>query len=426
MVRSLGSQLFVAIWGLALVLIVTAVAASLWLIDAFVHQDIEHTLASSRVGVDTYLSMQRELLAQKAESAAAIPMLKATLEIERLDRATAGEAANMVRQITGASFCALLDAHGSVIASTLRPHAPDPRFDLAQWCVAVDDAPYLIAVAEVTAGDVMLGRLVVGRLFDRDIAAAMRELTGSDVFVSYAGRLLVAEDADGTVPTTEEIHELFRVPTATVATVRVGGISHLATALALPAGTGLVLARSVDGLLALTRRMVWLVAVGGTLGGLFAMAMARLLARRIAKPIADLTAAAANLASGDAEAKVSPGGSVETAALGAAFNDMVARLDAAKRSLVRAERLAAIGQVTVTLNHEINNPLQGLLSTVELALAVHRENPKSPELQEALELIRQGAQNLRDAVRQLTSLTSADTTTYVAGVAMIDLKKPEV
>ena len=44
-------------------------------------------------------------------------------------------------------------------------------------------------------------------------------------------------------------------------------------------------------------------------------------------------------------------------------------LVAAERDLVRAERLAAIGEMTVTLHHEINNPLMAAFAHVELLLA---------------------------------------------------------
>src|SRR5262249_38635601 len=44
-------------------------------------------------------------------------------------------------------------------------------------------------------------------------------------------------------------------------------------------------------------------------------------------------------------------------------------LVAAERDLVRAERLAAIGEMTVTLHHGINNPLMAASADVELLLA---------------------------------------------------------
>ena len=50
-------------------------------------------------------------------------------------------------------------------------------------------------------------------------------------------------------------------------------------------------------------------------------------------------------------------------------------LAASERDLLRAERLAAIGEMTVTLHHEINNPLMSAFADVELLLA----DPAMPE-----------------------------------------------
>ena len=46
-------------------------------------------------------------------------------------------------------------------------------------------------------------------------------------------------------------------------------------------------------------------------------------------------------------------------------------LVAAERDLVRVERLAAIGEMTVTLHHGINNPLMSATADLDLLLAGH-------------------------------------------------------
>jgi CheY-like chemotaxis protein len=55
----------------------------------------------------------------------------------------------------------------------------------------------------------------------------------------------------------------------------------------------------------------------------------------------------------------------------------VVALAAAERDLVRAERLAAIGEMTVTLHHGINNPLMAASADIEMLLA----DPGMPETQ---------------------------------------------
>jgi len=89
-----------------------------------------------------------------------------------------------------------------------------------------------------------------------------------------------------------------------------------------------------------------------------------------------------------------------------------------ERELVRAERLAAIGEMTVTLHHELNNPLMGALAEVELLLA---RTGNDPELKEAMEVVRTALLRMRDIVKQAGDLQRADSTDYLSGLPMISL-----
>jgi DNA-binding response OmpR family regulator len=94
-------------------------------------------------------------------------------------------------------------------------------------------------------------------------------------------------------------------------------------------------------------------------------------------------------------------------------------LVAAERDLVRAERLGAIGEMTVTLHHEINNPLMSAFADVELLLA----DPATPleERQESLRGILGSLKRIRDIVRQIGQLRDVRSKTYIGGVNMLDL-----
>ncbi|MBI3931797.1 MAG: GAF domain-containing protein [Acidobacteria bacterium] len=90
--------------------------------------------------------------------------------------------------------------------------------------------------------------------------------------------------------------------------------------------------------------------------------------------------------------------------------------------LVEAERLAAVGQVHVTLRHEINNPLSVLVGAAEI-LEHRADDP---------EVVRHWARQLGEAaarisrvLRRLEELRRVETTDYAAGVSMVDLGKPE-
>ena len=94
-------------------------------------------------------------------------------------------------------------------------------------------------------------------------------------------------------------------------------------------------------------------------------------------------------------------------------------LGAAERDLVRAERLAAIGEMTVALHHGINNPLMSASTDVELLLA----DPDLPPEQrrQALEGLRTSLHRIRDIVRQIGALRTIHTKTYLPGIQMVDL-----
>lgn len=98
-------------------------------------------------------------------------------------------------------------------------------------------------------------------------------------------------------------------------------------------------------------------------------------------------------------------------------------LAAAEQDLLRAERFAAVGEMTVTLNHEINNPLMAAFADVELLLA---EPDASPEtVRQGLEDIRQALRRIRDIVHRIGKLREVRTKDYLRGIRMVDLERKE-
>lgn len=94
-------------------------------------------------------------------------------------------------------------------------------------------------------------------------------------------------------------------------------------------------------------------------------------------------------------------------------------LAAAEADLVRAERLAAIGQLNVTLRHEINNPLMSASAEVELML----EQATDPSTRTSLESVLQSLERIGAVLRQVGELSEARTKDYVGGVGMIDITR---
>lgn len=96
-------------------------------------------------------------------------------------------------------------------------------------------------------------------------------------------------------------------------------------------------------------------------------------------------------------------------------------LAAAEQELMRAERLAAIGEMTVTLHHEINNPLMAAFADIDLLLA--DTGAGSEQRRPGLESIRHALHRIRDIVQQIGGLREARSKDYLRGVRMLDLNK---
>src|SRR5919112_1372278 len=96
-------------------------------------------------------------------------------------------------------------------------------------------------------------------------------------------------------------------------------------------------------------------------------------------------------------------------------------LAAAEQDLMRAERIAAIGEMTVTLHHEINNPLMAAFADVDLLLADLRG--KEDERRQGLESIRHALRRIRDILQRIGKLREARSKDYLGGVRMLDLAK---
>jgi DNA-binding response OmpR family regulator len=96
--------------------------------------------------------------------------------------------------------------------------------------------------------------------------------------------------------------------------------------------------------------------------------------------------------------------------------DMVRRT--AEEELARSRWLAGIGETTIALEHEINNPLSALLGHAELLMM---DNGLSADQQEQLRIIQEQAARIAQVVRRLAKLKNPQSVEYLAGALMLDL-----
>lgn len=122
-------------------------------------------------------------------------------------------------------------------------------------------------------------------------------------------------------------------------------------------------------------------------GVVVSIASALLISRGISSSIRNLVTASRQLANGDLDAKVAKKSDDELGELADSFNFMAAALkerddklkEYARTKIMESERLALIGQLSANVAHELNNPLQGIVTYSYLLLEEEtcNENAKS-------------------------------------------------
>lgn len=148
--------------------------------------------------------------------------------------------------------------------------------------------------------------------------------------------------------------------------------------------------------------------LGIALAGIIGSAgVSYLLSRRISVPIKKLVSASEELAQGNLETKVEIKTRDELQYLANAFNNMATSLkkrdeqikEYATRRVMQSEKLALVGQLSANIAHELNNPLQGILTFSNLIL--EENNCSDTDTRSSLEKIVVQADRCRDIIRGL-------------------------
>jgi signal transduction histidine kinase len=147
------------------------------------------------------------------------------------------------------------------------------------------------------------------------------------------------------------------------------------------------------------------------------LAVAPLLARALARPIAELAAGARQLAQGNLGHRLSLRRDDELGDMARGFNEMAQQLQATQAQLILADRLATMGRTAAGVAHEINNPLAYVLSNLtylQEELRRPREALPEQERQDLLEAATEawtGAERVRFITQDLKMLSRAEETT---------------
>ena len=141
-------------------------------------------------------------------------------------------------------------------------------------------------------------------------------------------------------------------------------------------------------------------------GAVLSTLVALLISRNISGPIRKLVSASEQLANGNLDAKVDLTSSDEFGKLAYRFNHMADALrerderlkEFTKRKIMESERLAIVGQLAASVAHELNNPLQGVVTYSSLLL--EKESCDEPS-RENIEKIVAQANRCREIIRGL-------------------------
>ncbi|RLA96368.1 MAG: two-component sensor histidine kinase, partial [Deltaproteobacteria bacterium] len=88
--------------------------------------------------------------------------------------------------------------------------------------------------------------------------------------------------------------------------------------------------------------------------------------RAVYRPVKELVKGTRRVAQGDFEHAIPFRSKDELGQLAESFNKMTQRLKRAQYQLLQSEKLASIGKLAATIAHEINNPLNGILTYTKL------------------------------------------------------------
>jgi len=144
------------------------------------------------------------------------------------------------------------------------------------------------------------------------------------------------------------------------------------------------------------------------IGALVAMLFAYFIAQRISGPVKELVAASRNLARGELNARIetSSMSKDELAEMAVAFNVMATAIqdrderlrEMATTRIGQAERLAIIGRLSAGVAHELNNPLQGIVTYSHLLIERMPEENRNIDFVQKIVI---QANRCRDIIRGL-------------------------
>lgn len=313
------------------------------------------------------------------------------------------------------SLFVVADPKGEVIAQVGPPKSlPELSFiskaakfpQQARGFVTLGDQLYQIVLTPVYVATeqspALLNVLMVGTAVDAEHVAELKQATGGSDFVFFVGERVAAStlDVENVARHLQNSKEYYssKFPLTDIQGREVGHLSILRS---------FKEARTRIDEMSWNLIMLWIAA---NIAGLI---VTYWLTRRLLRPIADLSVAAAEIGRGNWRVQVPVQGSGEIASLAVSFNTMSENLSTAREDLIRQERISTIARLSTSIIHDLRNPLAAIYGGAEMLMDrklsdeqlrrlsgnIYRASRKVQDLLLELGDISQGRGNLREVCK---------------------------
>jgi signal transduction histidine kinase/ActR/RegA family two-component response regulator len=405
--RTVRAKLFVGMGTVIAAFVTLSLIIVTQVADQFGEEEIGRNLQFARNAFQGYMQSRQQLLQDKGRSLADTPYLKATLSLEELDHETAFYLATQLAEVSQTDLLLLVDFEGRLLADAASDERTSgsllnrPSTELAlrgdEGCAfwSYYDEEFLVTTSPVTAGESLLGVLVLGQRIDQNFADHVRQATGRDVLLCLQSECLAQSYADEVMvtasKTTDILQALRQHPADDKAVVRLAASGHTTLYSNLKLGDlTVVLSRRLDDFASLSQRAGgWLMLLGFAVV-VIATGVCLGISKRLSQPIAELVQASEAMADGNLSAEVSVRGDDELASLSSSFNTMARQIEQLVTDVQAAADIAnsasqAKSNFLANVSHELRTPLNGIIGfnglLIENATNVEQDAASAQQLE---------------------------------------------
>ena len=360
---TIGAKIFAGMVAVSL----TFIFASLFILNRFLggiaEDEVSYSLFRGERAYERFVALHDNLFAVQARSVAQTPHLKAVMNIADVDHKTVFHTARELHLVVDTDLMLLINARGVLLADV-----GDSTFfgdnlsafpgvggglNGAEWhgIWSYRDRLYQIILMPIVMESQMLGLLVLGDLLDSAAATEVREFTGKDVLILYAGEQVgySRERSDSPPISQEELVALgpFLKRTGDVAGVRfappfrviLGDKECLAVVVPLGRVAGkVVLFRALDEVESNVDMLRLYILAAGGISIVLALVLSGWLSAKLSWPARELRDVAEQFGAGQLEKRVGVHSGDELGQLAQSFNMMADNLDYAYQELARFSR----------------------------------------------------------------------------------------